>query len=170
MTASLALTRGAFELTMDAQTQYRDFYDPANAGRTGHYLSYGLSLGRSMLEGRAAINAGARWFDEYTGVQRFGNRGEEFYIGATWRAWTGGTLFARTGERRPHYKDVEPLFNEIRADRESRHTIGVSHTVQEGWARDLALAASVVFTRNRSTVSIYQYQRDQLSLTATKNF
>ena len=170
LTASLALTRGSFEFSLDSQAQYRDFFDPANSGRSGHYRSLGLGIGRSLLEGRAAINLGTRWFNENADTQRFGNRGDEFYIGATWRAWSGGTLYARIGERRPHYKDVEPLFNEIRADRESRQTIGLSHTLQEGVARDVTLSLSGIFTRNHSSVAIYQYQRDQITFTASKNF
>ena len=167
---NLTLTFGGTEISADAQSQRRRFHDAANRGRDSQFVSAGLTLGRALAGGAASLQIGARWFNENASDQRFGNRGDEVFAGATWRAWQGGQVFGRSGLRRPSYKDVEPLFNQVRADHERRNSLGLSHSIQSGVGAGIIVTLSASFTRNRSTVPIYQYERDQISLSASKTF
>ena len=169
---NLTLILGRTELGLDAQVQQRRFTDIANAGRNSRYQSLGLAATQRLTGNLESVEflVGARLFDENADLARHGNRGSEIYLGAGWKPWQGGQVFARTGLRKPRYKDVEPLFNEVRADRETRTTIGSSHAFQSGWAQEFTLSLSASFTRNRSTVPIYEYHRDQLTVSFGRAF
>jgi hypothetical protein len=161
---------GKTEITLDGQAQRRSFAQVALVGRDSDYESGGVSVSHTMLDDKLGLIAGARRFNEDAEISRFGNTGKEYFLGASYKPWTGGTIFFRSSLKYTGYKDVEPLFNIARNETEHRNVVGVSHKFGDGFMKDWTVAASANLQQVRSTVSIYTYDRNITGATLSRSF
>lgn len=166
---SLRLTADG-ELSVDGQWTYKQFDRPADDGRQSHLQSIGLSYGHLFMQGRLSVQGGAKQFREFAAQDRFTNKGDEFFLGGRYRAWTGGDVFARAALRFSDYDGVEPVFGSSRSELEQRLELGVSHLIQSGWFSKWQAAATFARVNNKANISLYAYRRDTLFFTIGRSF
>ena len=161
---------GRTELALDGQIQRRDFKQAVLSGRTSDYLMLSATLVHLFPGDKFALIGGMRGFDERADVARFSNDGNEFFIGANWFPWKDGNVFVRFNERTPKYKDVEPIFNIARDERESRLILGFGHKFGSGFLKEWAFSGNYTQIKNHSNVPTFVYDRNQASLTLGRSF
>lgn len=163
---------GRTELALDGQVQRREFHPIAFSGRTSDYLMLGATLVHLFPGDKFALIGGIRSFNERADLARFSNDGNEYFVGANWFPWKDGNVYVRLNERTPKYKDVEPIFNIARDERESRLVLGFSHKFGDGYGylKEWVLSANYTQIRNHSNVATFVYDRSQAGLTLGRSF
>ncbi|MGH8765188.1 MAG: surface lipoprotein assembly modifier [Burkholderiales bacterium] len=160
----------ATELSADVEAQQRR-YEGANTPRNSEFDSAGASVVHRFGADKAFSILGAlRGFDERADTARFSNKGSDLLARLTWNAWQGGALTLTATDTRAKYGDVEPLFNVRRDERENRVAVGVQHAFGEGALRYWQLNGVLSYTKRRSNVDIYAYERSSAALTLSRNF
>ena len=160
---------GNTEITVDTQYQDRHF-NPANSQRNSNYTYLGANVGHTLQDGKYFAQAGYRGFREHASVQRFSNSGTEYFVGGGMRPWAGGTATLRFTEKEITYKDVEPVFNVARDEKEQRVALNVSHLMNSGYLDKWTISASYNVIRNKSNVDLYVYDRHQAGVTLGRTF
>ena len=158
------------EFTWDALILNRDFTEDVDAGRDSIYLSTGLYYGYLFKEGKYAVQAGARVFQEDADFNRFSNDGTEILIGVNMVAWANGSVYARASQKDIDYDGKEPVFAESRNERERRYEIGFNHLFRENVLKEWKLSGSYAYTENDSNVDIYNYRRDVTAVSLSRVF
>lgn len=157
------------ELTVDGQWTKRDFTRSLDAGRNSQFQSVGLSYGRLMGNQSWSLQGGVRLFNESAAEERFSNRGEEAFLGAS-TTLRGVDLFARAAVRNSRYAGLEPVFARARSEQERRVEFGASHAFKEGWLDKWLLSATVANVHNQANISLYGYDRDTVTFTLNRSF
>ena len=91
-------------------------------------------------------------------------------LGGIAGAWAGGTATLRFTEKEITYKDVEPVFNVARDEKEQRVALNVSHLMNSGYLDKWTISASYNVIRNKSNVDLYVYDRHQAGVTLGRTF
>ncbi|MBI5463090.1 MAG: DUF560 domain-containing protein [Gammaproteobacteria bacterium] len=158
------------ELTWDATLADRRYDDTADAGREGTYKATGLTLGRYFNARRVAAQVGARLLDFSADNDRFGNDGYELLAGVIVKTWPGGSVYGRANYRDVEYDAIEPLFTEARDEQERRIAAGFQHDFKAGHLAKWTLNGGIQYTDNSSNISIYNYDRRQITLNLGRTF
>ncbi len=159
------------ELTADAIYLNKDFKRQADAGRNSDYGAIGLTYGHLFNQGKFALQGGIHYFDESADQARFSNDGIEYFLGANVVAWNNGTVYGRVSRKDSQFEgaDFAPPFV-ARDEYEDRYEVGFKHNFKEGGLKSWNLSGSYQYTRNRSNVSIYSYERDVFAVTLGRTF
>ncbi len=160
---------GGGELTADGQWSSRRFTRSDDAGRNSQYQNVGLSYGRLMGNKTWSLQGGLHLFNESAADERFSNRGQEVFVGAS-TALRGIDLYARTALRNSRYIGIEPVFGIAREEQERRIELGASHAFVEGWLNKWVLSATVANVHNKANISLYGYDRDTITFTLNRSF
>lgn len=161
---------GTAELTADVLYVNRDFSRAADQGRDADYTAAGLAYGRLFNNGKAAAQAGLRYFNENASADQYSNDGHEWFLGVNVLAWPNGTVSGRVSQKKANYHGLVPVFAVERDETENRFEIGFAHKFADGKMKGWQLNGSVQRTDNASNVSIYNYQRTLTSLTLGRSF
>jgi len=146
-------------------------YDAAvNQPREGVYKTIGTAIGVYFRQRKVATQVGLNLFDFNAKTDRFSNQGWEVYTGAIFQAWPQGSLFARAALKSIDYDGLEPLFNVKRSESEGSLRVGFNHQFVSGYLDKWAINGNYAITNNDSNVSLYDYQRRQLTLSLSKSF
>lgn len=158
------------ELTWDAALADRRYDDAADSGREGTYKATGVTLGHYFNQRKVAGQLGARLLDFSADNDRFGNDGYELLAGVIVKAWPGGTVYGRANYRNVDYDAIEPGFTEARDEQERRLAAGFQHDFKSGRLDKWTVNGGIQYTDNRSNISIYDYDRRQITLTVGRTF
>lgn len=161
------------EVTWDAAVTDRRYDDSADAGREGTYMATGLALGNYFQQRKVATQVGARLLDFSTdddNFDRYGNDGYELLAAVIVKTWPGGTVYGRANYRNVEYDAIEPSFTEARDEQERRLTVGFQHDFKAGYLDKWTLSGAVQRTDNSSNISIYDYDRNQITLNLGRTF
>lgn len=158
------------ELTWDATLTDRRYDDSADDGREGTYKATGVALGRYFNQRKVAGQVGARLLDFSADNDRFGNDGYELLAGVIVKAWPNGTLFGRVNYRDVEYDAIEPGFTEARDETERRIAAGFQHDFKSGHLDKWSINGGIQYTDNSSNISIYDYDRRQITLNLGRTF
>jgi hypothetical protein len=158
------------ELTWDAMWLNKDFDRRVDVGRNSQYVSTGLAYGHLFNQGKLAIQGGVKVFDENADASRFSNDGWEAFLGANLVAWNNGTVYGRVSQKEAKHDGIEPLYAIARDEKELRYEIGFGHLFKEGALNNWKLTGSYQDTRNKSNVSIYNYDRQVVSFNLRRTF
>lgn len=161
------------ELTLDATYTDRAYKEAVDSGREGDYIRAGVSLGQYYKQRKVAAQAGISFLNFGADDGQYGYDGYEAFVGASVRAWQRGDAYVRTTYRDVQF-DADTIIGGLpagaRDENELRLLTGVSHTFQEGVLGNWALGMDVEYTRNDSNVSIYEYERTQISVNLSRGF
>jgi len=158
------------ELSLNASLADRDYKQRNDQGRDSFYKSVGVSLGKRYMKGKVSLQAGVELFDEDADDDRFSRDGTRLFVGANWKAWQNGTLYANFSQRNVKHDDPEPLFNEKRDEREESFSIGFIHQFTNKYLSKWVLKGSFNSTDNNSNVDIFTYDREVTSVTFSRDF
>ncbi|MDO9236781.1 MAG: hypothetical protein Q7U28_12230 [Aquabacterium sp.] len=153
------------ELTVDAQWLYRKFSRAIDKDRNAHGKSAGLSYGQLFMQGQLAVQGGYKQSQDDATDERFSSRSDELFVGARYRAWQGGDLFARSTLRVSDFKGLEPIFGVARHELEQRFELGASHQIQGGLLDKWQLGSTWTRVSNKANLSLYTYTRDTVFVT-----
>ncbi|MGI9291203.1 MAG: DUF2860 family protein, partial [Gammaproteobacteria bacterium] len=158
------------ELTLDFAVTDRSYDDEDDEVRDGTYYSTLAVLTQFYLERDLGLQLGAGYADFDADEDVFSYKVPEAFIGATYEAWQGGTIFGRVGYRNYDYDDPVPVFNEDRDDDEIRFITGFQHVLTAGMLDGWVVRAEYVYTDNDSSVDIFDYDRTQVSVGVSRGF
>jgi len=158
------------ELTWDATVTDRRYDETIDAGREGTYLGTGLALGNYFQQRKVATQVGARLVGFNADDDFLGYDGYELLAGVIIKAWPNGTLYARANYRDVDYDATDPGFTEARDEAETRLAGGFEHDIASGYLEKWTLYGGILYTGNRSNLSIYEYDRRQITLNLGRTF
>lgn len=158
------------EVTWDAVLTDRRYDESGNTGREGTYKATGVALGNYFQQRKVATQIGARLLDFSADNDRYGNDGYELLAGVIVKAWPGGTLYGRANYRDVKYDANEPLFNLARDESERRLAAGFQHDIKTGYLEKWTVNGGIQYTDNSSNISIFDYDRRQVSLNLGRTF
>lgn len=164
------------ELTWDAVVTDRRYDDDrpsaqdGDGGREGTYKATGVTLGRYFNQRKVAGQVGARLLDFSADEDRYGNNGYELLAGVIVKAWPNGTVYGRANYRSVEFDAVEPVFNVARDEQERRLAAGFQHDFKGGRMDKWTVNGGIQYTDNSSNVSIFDYDRRQITLNLGRTF
>ncbi|MBI5040885.1 MAG: tetratricopeptide repeat protein [Gammaproteobacteria bacterium] len=164
------------ELTWDATVTDRSYDNDASTlqggdgGREGTYAATGVTLGRYFNNRKIAGQVGAHVLDFSADEDRYGNNGYELLAGVIVKAWPNGTVFARANYRDVEYDAIDPGFAEARDEQEERFSAGFQHDIKAGYLEKWTVNGGIQYTDNKSNISIYEYDRRQITLNLGRTF
>ena len=158
------------ELTLDAAIADRDYKQTTDEGRDNTYKSVGVSLGKLFMKGKVSLQGGVSFFDEEADDDRFSRDGTRFYIGANWKAWNNGSVYANFSQRDSKHDAPEALFNEKRDEREQIFSIGFVHRFANQYLNKWVLRGRYTNTDNDSNIDIFTYDREVTGVTFSRTF
>ncbi len=158
------------DLSINGSLADRDFKQSNDQGRDSFYKSVGVTLGKRLMKGKVALQAGLTFFNEDAKNDRFSRDGAKLFLGANWNAWKNGLLYATFSERDSKHDDPEPLFNEKRDERETKFLVGFRHQFSGDYLNKWVLKGSYKNTDNASNIDIFKYDREVTSVTFSRSF
>lgn len=164
------LQNGAWEITLDGTLTVRDYQREIDAERDSKFSALQLSVGKRFRRPKMNVLAGSRIFNEDADTGRYTNKGHEAFLAANWTPWTNGSIFGRVKEIHTDYDGPEPLLTTGREDRQNQYTVGISHTLKYKWLKDVNISCNLIKTENHSNSPLYDYNRKQVTLMASKTF
>ncbi|MDH4320342.1 MAG: hypothetical protein OEV73_02470 [Desulfobulbaceae bacterium] len=164
------LRQGSFEITLDGTLTLRDYQREIDAERDSRFTAVQLSFGKRFRNPKMTAQAGGRLFTEDAETGRYSNNGHEVFLAANWTPWTNGSIFGRIKEIQVSYDGPEPLLTTGREDRQNHYTAGISQTLQYKWLKDVNISFEFSQTENHSNSPLYDYDRKQVTLMASKTF
>ena len=161
---------GKTEITGDLQTQRRNYLRLSEDGRNSRYNSLGVNIGHLLAGDKISIQGGVRLFDEQADFTYFSNQGNELFLGANWQISKEANIYARASQKQTHFKGDDPAFLIKRDDRENRYVLGGDYTFAASLLKSWTLSGSYSHTDNSANISVYQYDRDQVSVSLNRSF
>jgi hypothetical protein len=161
------------ELTLDLALTDRNYDDGINEARDGTYKSGLAVLTRFYLARDLGLQLGAGYSDFDADVDVLSYDSPEVFVGATYQAWQGGTVFGRLGYRNYDYDDPVtflPGLSASRDDDEIRFVTGVQHLINGDVLNGWVVKAEYAYTDNDSNLDLFDYDRHQVSLGISKGF
>lgn len=158
------------ELTWDVAVTDRQYDDSVDNGREGAYMATGVSLGRYFNQRKVASQIGARLLGFEAEEDRYGHNGYELLAGVIIKAWPDGTLYGRANYRDVEYDAIEPGFSVARDEQERRLAAGFQHDFKAGYLDKWTINGGIQYTDNSSNISIYDYDRRQITLNLGRTF
>lgn len=159
------------ELTWDATFTKRRYDDEVfDSGREGTYKATGLSLGHYFNQRKVAGQLGARLIDFGAEDDQYGHDGYELLAGVIIEAWPGGSLYGRANFRDVQYDGVAAGFPVARDEQERRLAAGFQHDFRSGRLDRWVLSGGIQYTDNDSNISIYDYDRRQVTINLGRTF
>lgn len=163
--------RGNVELTWDGVFTNEDYQRDEDAGRDAKYWAMQLTLGRVFFNGKLAFQGGASFFDENANLNRYANSGNTLFLATNWKFFDRSNLYGRVLEENRKFDGEEPNFNNIRRDeRTRRYTVGLDHTFSARWIKDWKLRGEYMRQDTYSTISSYEYDREQVTVMVERSF
>jgi hypothetical protein len=161
---------GKVEFTVDAILAHQDYQRDLDAGRDGTYGSLQLSLGRVFFDGKFALQAGVRYFDENAEAIRWANSGTGGFLGSAWRFYDRSNVYGRIYHEDVEYDGAEPVFDVKRDERTSRYTIGLEHTFNSRGLDQWKISGEYMRQDTYSNISVYEYDREQVTVMFSRSF
>jgi len=158
------------ELSVNASLADRDYKQSNDEGRDSFYKSVGVVLGKKYMKGKVSLQGGVSFFDEEADDDRFSRDGTRLFVGANWKAWKNGSLYANFSQRDSKHDAPELLFNEKRDEREQIFSVGFIHQFSNQYLNKWVLKGSFNNTENDSNVDIFTYDREVTSITFSRTF
>lgn len=160
------------ELTWDATITDRRYDEIFDGGREGTYGATGLALGNYFQQRKVATQVGARLVDFSAEDDFLGYGGYELLAGVIVKAWPNGTLYGRFNYRDVEYDATEPGFatEGPRDETERRYSAGFQHDIKTGYLDKWTLYGGIQYTDNGANISIYDYDRRQVTLNLGRTF
>lgn len=153
------------ELGAECLFTHRSYAQDEDTNRTGDYIAPQISIGYVTKDNKFAFQGHAAFFNEDAKATRKSNDGYNLFLGGSWNFLADTSLLAMVNYRDTEYDGREPLFNKARDEDEWRSTLGIRHTFKDmGAATDWSIGANITYTDHESNVSIYEYDRTQVSL------
>ena len=72
--------------------------------------------------------------------------------------------------RKFDFKGTEPVFNTNRDDDEYRYSLAAQHAFGPGWLNNWVLIANWLFTDNRSSIAIFDFERHEVNFGLSRSF
>jgi len=168
---SLTLQLGnTTELTFEASLADRDYKQSGDEGRDSVYRSLGIRAGKRFANDKVTLQGGVSVFDENADDDRFSRDGTRIFVGASWKAWDKGAVYANFSQRNYEHDAPEPLFNEARDEREQRFVLGVRHEFTNDYLNKWVVNGSYKYTDSSSNVDIFTYDREVVGATLSRSF
>ncbi len=157
---------------INAQLTARFAYTYADNGylgdetRTGHANEISADLYYKMWDGKAYLFGGigyedncASWEQSYSQIRT--HLGISVNLPFELTAVVSGNYFAKD------YAHADSIFLKDRADDKYVGSVSLSRKLYEDW---LAIMAEVSFTKNRSDISVYEYEKNMITLSLTASY
>jgi tetratricopeptide (TPR) repeat protein len=161
--------RGRTEVTGEASIQKRSFHRASEDGRDSNYAAVGVSVGQ-VVGLTAAIQIGARYFEERADFSYFSNHGYEAYVGVNWQATKPLSLYGRASYRDSQYDAAEPLLAAARDENTGTLTLGATYKFMGSLLDQWEMIFNYIYTDNRSNIGLYAFDREQVSVTLGRSF
>jgi hypothetical protein len=158
------------EVGVDGILTQRHYQGSANEGRDGWFRLGSVSITHYLSQRRIGLQGGAGYasFDADAGFLSYA--GPEVFVGVIAEAWRGGSVYLRGGYRRYNFEGLEPVFDIPRDDDEYRLIAGFNHTLSTGPLDGWTVQGAWTWTRNDSSVPIYEFDRQQFNLGLARSF
>lgn len=154
------------ELTTTLEATQRNFQQSADEDRDADYYAIGMSLGKGYRNNTVAVQGGIRLFRNDAEIGRYTYSGSEIFVGANWQFKPQALTFARISETRSDYDGNEPVFNIERDEKERQMQLGLIYEFEN----ELSLNGTVSYTKNKSNVDTFDYDRYQYNVSVTKSY
>ena len=163
------------ELTIDTYITDRNYNNDEDEGRDGTLISGTVILSRYFLEKDLGVQAGVGYSSFDADADAFGYDLPEVFVGATYKAWQGGTIYSRLGYRQYDFDEnfevlVDLGFPADREDDEWRVLAGFLHEIDNDFLRGWVVKGEYIYTDNDSDVDVFDYDRSQVSLGISRDF
>lgn len=158
------------EITVDAALVDRDYKQSADEVRDSTYKSLGISVGKRYYGDKVSVQAGLNFFDESADDDRFSRDGLRAFVGANWKAWTNGAVYANFSQRETKHDAPEQLFGEKRDERNQVFTLGFRHQFKGDYLNQWVVNGKFTNTDNESNVDIFTYDREVTGVTLSRRF
>jgi hypothetical protein len=142
----------------------RTYEDDIDIVREGDLYRGNLIYSKVFQQGLFGLNAGIGYSDFNAEEELFSFTGPEAFVGGNWNTWEQGTLYGSVGYRQFNFKGVNPLFGESRDDDEYRFIIGFRQLLSRTWA----LKTEYIYTNNKSTLGLFDFDRNQVAIGVQK--
>ncbi len=163
------LTEVSAGFTVTKRSYQRDEDD----GRDGTFYRANAGFTRVFMEQRIGLQGVVGYTDFDADNDSFSYKGPDLLLGVTYNAWTGGTFYTSAGYRQ---FDFEAPLNGLppgtppRDDDEYRIIAGVNHVLQGDVLTDWEIQAEWAYTKNKSNISLFDFDRHQVSLGLARDF
>ena len=163
------------QLTLDAFVTDRNYNNDEDEGRDGTLISGTVVLSRFYLGTDLGVQAGVGYSSFDADEDAFGYDLPEVFVGATYKAWQGGTVYGRLGYRQYDFDENFEVLVDLgapadREDDEWRVIAGVRHVIGRSFLRGWVVRGEYVYTDNDSDVDVFDYERTQVSLGISRDF
>jgi hypothetical protein len=158
------------ELRFDGIATQRIYQGSDNEGRDGWFRLGSVALTRYLAQRRVGLQAGLGYAGFDADAEFLTYEGPEAFVGFIAQAWRRGTVYARAGYRRYDFEGREPVFDEPRDDDEYRLIAGFNHDLVAGPLAGWAVQGAWTWTRNDSSIPIYEFDRQQVNLGLARSF
>jgi hypothetical protein len=159
------------ELTGECLFSHHDYEQPEDEVRTSDYISPKISTGYATADNKYIVQAAVSYFNENAKADHKSNDGFDYFLGATWNVKPNALLFSYLRYRDYEYDGKEAFFDLARDDDEWRFSVGATYTLKDmGVMTDWFITAQFLLTDYDSNVPIYEYDRDQTTLTLNRRF
>ena len=156
------------ELTGDLLYTNKNFNRGVDSGRDSDYVSGGLIYGHLFRNGKAAAQIGVHAFNEDAKLAQYSNDGYSWFVGASYMAWTNGTIYGRFTQTTATYDVGTTVPN--RKDNTYQYEVGFGHNIKSGKLAGWSVSGSVTAIENRSDDPIYKYRRNLALVTLGRSF
>ncbi len=144
--------------------QKKHYYD--NNDRDGTAITFSPSL-RYLVDNHSYVTFGGYLGHENSGVQTFENNSKGVNVGYFNAINAEWSIYISPSYSKTDYDGIEAAYATGRVDKRFDATTNLNYQIQE-WAANVTL--SYTYTKNSSTIDMYDYNRQQTMLTLTKNF
>jgi tetratricopeptide (TPR) repeat protein len=161
-------TPAGFELTVETYLQERSYRRAIDVGRDADYSYLGLQVGRVFSA--MTVQAGVRRTRENADDPQWDYRGTELTGYVAGEPIARVSAYLRLTYSTYDYEGLDALTGASRSDTETRISLGASYRFATGPGEPWSTAVSLLDIRHRSDLSIYSFDRRQVSLTVTRSF
>lgn len=160
----------SYELTqrvlLQASLAYQKKHFHNNDDRDGHSVTFS-PMGRYLIDNSSYVTLGGYIGRETSGIDTWANTSHGInagYFNALSREWS---LYVSPSYSKTDYDGIEAAYGTGRLDKHFEVTANVNYQIAP-WGTNVTL--SYTYTKNSSTIDMYDYNRQQTMLTLTKNF
>jgi len=166
---TLILNDAKTELTATGSFLKSQFHRDSNDNIEGDRYGLTLDLAHKFSE-KISTSIGLSHHESDLDASFESNKEEAFFADVFFSAWENGTVYMNYRYTEKDYDKINPIFAITREDAKDVWTFGVSHRITTGMIADWSLNAKVTKTDNDSNITPFEYEREEISLTASKRF
>lgn len=158
------------EIAWDSSLMRREYQKNEDSDRTSDYLVTGLTLARRYLDSTVALKGGVKIFKEDARDGYYSNDGYESFVGVSYQPRPGISLYTKLTRKDIEYDGTSTLFGTNRDEQQYKTSVGAVYRMPKGIMDGLRLRADYTHTERESNISVYDYDRDQATLSLEYRF